>query len=140
MSKAFTLVVLLGLLAAAAAADFAAQPPHFGHKPVHEPMPPADAPRPRWPFGEHRLPHEHEHGPGPRPGPFAHPPRMAGAPDHMPHHQHHHHHDHRFPGGAQPPMMGHGHGFHGKTMPPAHAPHMHPRHHMPPHEPLAPAY
>ncbi|PKI31839.1 hypothetical protein CRG98_047770 [Punica granatum] len=59
---------------------------------------------------------------------------MAGAPDHMPHRGHH------FPGGAHPPMMGHSNGPHGKVMPPAHAPHMHPRHHLPHHEPLAPAY
>ncbi|XP_031398456.1 carboxypeptidase Y-like [Punica granatum] len=119
--------MVLGLVAVGAA-DFAAQPPHFRHHPRHEHMmPPAGAPRPHWLYPEHKLPHDREHVPGPRPGPFAHPPRMAGAPDDMPHHHHH---------GAHPPMMQHGHGPHGKVMPPTHAPHMHPRH----HEPMAPAY
>ncbi|OWM70426.1 histidine-rich glycoprotein-like [Punica granatum] len=123
MSRIIILVALLGLVAAAAA-DFAAEPPHFRHRPRHEHMmPPVGAPRS---FPEHKLLHDSEHGPGPRPGPFVHPPRMAGAPDHMAHHHH----------GAHPPMMEHGHGPNGKVMPPSHAPQMHPHH----HDPLAPAY
>ncbi|KAK4783363.1 hypothetical protein SAY86_007737 [Trapa natans] len=119
MSKAFFLVVLLGLAVAAA------EPPHyFRHRPEHEHMPPSEAPGPaRWPFYPgHKRPHDHKHGHGH--GPFAHPPSTAEAP---------HHHGHHFHVGAFPPMMGlGGHGPQGRTMPPAHAPHI--------REHLAPAY
>ncbi|XP_031398454.1 early nodulin-75-like [Punica granatum] len=103
MSRTVYLVVLIGLVsAAAAAADFATKLPHFRHKRPHEHMPPGEAPRPHWPFPEHKPPHDHKHGPRSKPGPFAQPPRMAGAPDHMPHH--HNHHGHHPAGSAHPPM------------------------------------